>query len=286
MQEVGIIVKITAMKNQLTSMEKRISEYVLEDPERIKNLNTYDVAKNCKVSQATIVRFAKKMGFSGFPEFKLTLSQDIGNRKAESHINIMHEELKPNDTFEIIGKKVANENIRAVNNTYEITDFNELEKAVQAINKARKIMLVGVGFSGIVAKDFYFKLMELGKVASFENDSHMQLSYISTMNENDILFVISHSGKTLELFNLVKVAKNRGIKIITLTNVANNPIRELGDIKLGTVEMKSDFRATALSPRISQLTVIDMIYVKLMLENENLQDYIFNAIELVKSSKL
>lgn len=286
MQEVGIIVKITAMKNQLTSMEKRIAEYVLEDPERIKNLNTYDVAKNCKVSQATIVRFAKKMGFSGFPEFKLTLSQDIGNRKAESHINIMHEELKPSDTFEIIGKKVANENIRAVNNTYEITDFNELEKAVQAINKARKIMLVGVGFSGIVAKDFYFKLMELGKVASFENDSHMQLSYISTMNENDILFVISHSGKTLELFNLVKVAKNRGIKIITLTNVANNPIRELGDIKLGTVEMKSDFRATALSPRISQLTVIDMIYVKLMLENENLQDYIFNAIELVKSSKL
>lgn len=286
MQEVGIIVKITAMKNQLTSMEKRIAEYVLEDPERIKNLNTYDVAKNCKVSQATIVRFAKKMGFSGFPEFKLTLSQDIGNRKAESHINIMHEELKPNDTFEIIGKKVANENIRAVNNTYEITDFNELEKAVQAISKARKIMLVGVGFSGIVAKDFYFKLMELGKVASFENDSHMQLSYISTMNENDILFVISHSGKTLELFNLVKVAKNRGIKIITLTNVANNPIRELGDIRLGTVEMKSDFRATALSPRISQLTVIDMIYVKLMLENENLQDYIFNAIELVKSSKL
>lgn len=286
MQEVGIIVKITAMKNQLTSMEKRIAEYVLEDPERIKNLNTYDVAKNCKVSQATIVRFAKKMGFSGFPEFKLTLSQDIGNRKAESHINIMHEELKPDDTFEIIGKKVTNENIRAVNNTYEITDFNELEKAVQAINKARKIMLVGVGFSGIVAKDFYFKLMELGKVASFENDSHMQLSYISTMNENDILFVISHSGKTLELFNLVKVAKNRGIKIITLTNVANNPIRELGDIKLGTVEMKSDFRATALSPRISQLTVIDMIYVKLMLENENLQDYIFNAIELVKSSKL
>lgn len=214
------------------------------------------------------------------------MSQDIGNRKAESHVNIMHEELKSTDSFEIIGKKVATENIRAVNNTYEITDFNELEKAVQAINNARKIMLVGVGFSGIVARDFYFKLMELGKVASFENDSHMQLSYLSTMNENDILFVISHSGKTLELFNLAKVAKNKGIKIITLTSVASNPIRELGDIKLSTVEMKSDFRATALSPRISQLTVIDMIYIKLMLENENLQDYIFNAIELVKDSKL
>lgn len=282
----GIIIKLNAMKNQLTSIEKKIAEYILEDPERIKNLTTYEIAKNCDTSQASIVRFSKKLGFSGFPDFKLSLSQDIGNRKAESHVNIMHEELKSTDSFEIIGKKVATENTRAVNNTYEITDFNELEKAVQAINSARKIMLAGVGFSGIVARDLYFKLMELGKVASFENDSHMQLSYLSTMNENDILFVISHSGKTLELFNLTKVAKNKGIKIITLTSVANNPIRELGDIRLSTVEMKNDFRATALSPRISQLTVIDMIYIKLMLENENLQDYIFNAIELVKDSKL
>lgn len=282
----GIIIKLNAMKNQLTSIEKKIAEYILEDPERIKNLTTYEIAQNCDTSQASIVRFSKKLGFSGFPDFKLSLSQDIGNRKAESHVNIMHEELKSTDSFEIIGKKVATENTRAVNNTYEITDFNELEKAVQAINNARKIMLAGVGFSGIVARDLYFKLMELGKVASFENDSHMQLSYLSTMNENDILFVISHSGKTLELFNLTKVAKNKGIKIITLTSVANNPIRELGDIRLSTVEMKSDFRATALSPRISQLTVIDMIYIKLMLENENLQDYIFNAIELVKNSKL
>ena len=275
----GVIIKLNAMKNQLTSIEKKIAEYILADPERIKNLNTYEIANNCDTSQASIVRFSKKLGFKGFPDFKLSLSQDIGNRKAESHVNIMHEEIKPTDTFEVIGKK-------AVNNTYEITDFKELEKAVKIISDARKIMLAGVGFSGIVAKDFHFKLLELGKESLFEADTHMQLSCLATMNENDVLFVISHSGKTLEVFNLVKAAKNKKIKIITLTSVVQSPIRELGDIKLSTVEMKSDFRATALSPRISQLTVIDMIYIKLMLENEKLQDYIFNAIELVKSFKL
>lgn len=243
-------------------------------------------AENIYQGGTNIVRFSKKLGFKGFPDFKLSLSQDIGNRKAESHVNIMHEEIKPTDTFEIIGKKVATENTMAVNNTYEITDFKELEKAVKMISEARKIMLAGVGFSGIVAKDFHFKLLELGKQTLFENDTHMQLSYLATMNENDVLFVISHSGKTLEVFNLAKAAKNRKVKIITLTSVVQSPIRELGDIKLSTVEMKSDFRATALSPRISQLTVIDMIYIKLMLENEDLQDYIFNAIELVKGFKL
>ena len=282
----GVIIKINTMKNQLTSIEKRIAEYILKDPEAIKNLNTYQVAKNCKASQASIVRFAKKLGFKGFPDFKLSLSQDIGNRKAESHVNIIHEEIKPEDSFEIVGKKVAHANITAVNNTYEITDFKELENAVKVIAQADKIMVVGVGFSGIVAKDFYYKLLELGKHAIMENDTHTQLSCLSSMGKNDLLFVISHSGKTVQMYDIAKVAKDRGIKIISMTSIVPNPISDLADIKLGTVEMKNNFRSTALSPRISQLTVVDMIYIKLMLENKNMQDYIFNAIELVQGFKI
>ena len=282
----GVIIKLNTMKNQLTSIEKRIAEYILKDPEAIKNLNTYQVAKNCKASQASIVRFAKKLGFKGFPDFKLSLSQDIGNRKAESHVNIIHEEIKPEDSFEIVGKKVAHANITAVNNTYEITDFKELENAVKVIAQADKIMVVGVGFSGIVAKDFYYKLLELGKHAIMENDTHTQLSCLSSMGKNDLLFVISHSGKTVQMYDIAKVAKDRGIKIISMTSIVPNPISDLADIKLGTVEMKNNFRSTALSPRISQLTVVDMIYIKLMLENKNMQDYIFNAIELVQGFKL
>ena len=114
----------------------------------------------------------------------------------------------------------------------------------------------------------------------------MQLSCLSTMGKEDVLFVISHSGKTMEMYNIVKVAKSKNIKVISMTSVAPNPIRELADIKLSTVEMKNNFRSTALSPRISQLTVIDMLYVKLMLENKNMQEYIFDAIELVQGFKI
>lgn len=282
----GVIIKINTMKSQLTSIEKRIAEYILKDPESIKNLNTYQVAKNCKASQASIVRFAKKLGFKGYPDFKLSLSQDIGNRKAESHINIIHEEIKSDDTFEVVGKKIAHENILAINNTCEITDFKELENAVKAIANADKIMIAGVGFSGIVAKDLYYKLLELGKHAIMETDTHMQLSCLSSMGKKDVLFVISHSGKTVEMYDITKVAKDKGVKIISMTSIVPNPISDLANIKLGTVEMKSNFRSTALSPRISQLTVIDMIYIKLMLENKKMQDYIFNAIDLVQGFKL
>lgn len=282
----GVLIKINSMLDSVSSTERKVGEYILENPEKIKDLNTYELANVTETSQATVVRFAKKLGFKGFPVFKLSLSQDLGNRKAESHINIIHEKIKTDDSFEIIGRKIASENVSAINNTCEVTDFVELEKAVVMLSKANKIMLAGIGFSGIVAKDFCYKLLELGKHAMIEADTHMQLSCISTMGEDDVLFIISHSGKTMEMYNIAKVAKSKGITVIAMTSIAPNPIRELADIKLNTVEMNNNFRSTALSPRISQLTVIDMLYIKMMLENKNMQDYIFDAIELVQGFKI
>lgn len=284
----GVLIKISNMLNDFSTREKKVADYILEKPEKIKNLNTYETAEKTKTSQATVVRFAKRLGFKGFPDFKLALSQDLGNRKAEANVNIIHEEIKVDDSFEVIGRKIANENIVAINNTCEIADFTELERAVKALSEADKIMLAGVGFSWIVAKDFCYKLLELGKHTIIEADTHMQLSCLTSMKETDVLFVISHSGKTIEMYNLVKLAKEKNITVISLTNIAPNPIREIADIKLSTVEMKStgNFRSTPLAPRISQLTVIDMLYIKLMLENKDMQDYIFEAIELAQRFKI
>lgn len=114
----------------------------------------------------------------------------------------------------------------------------------------------------------------------------MQFSLLTTMTSRDILFVISYSGKTKEVYEITKKAKERGIQIITLTTIAGNPIRDLGDITLNTVELNKNFRATALSPRISQMTVIDMLYVKLILENKEMEENILEAMEIVKNFKL
>lgn len=282
----GVIVKIKNLKETLTHSERKIADYILNNLEKIKDFNTYEIALNCKTSQASVVRFAKKIGYKGFPDFKLSLSQDLGNKKAEYHYNIIKEDIKNDDTFEAIGKKITNENVRAINNTFEICDFKELDKAVKLLSKANKIMLAGIGFSGIVAKDFYYKLVEIGKNAIVEVDTHIQLSCLSTMDKDDVLFVISHSGKTMEMYNVARLAKEKGIKVISMTNIASNPIKDISDIALATVEIDNNFRETAFSPRISQLTVVDMLYVKMIIENKKLQDYIYNAIDLVQGFKL
>lgn len=282
----SIILKIKILKKEMTSIELKIANYIIKNSDELKVLNTYDIAKKCGVSQASIVRFSKKIGFSGFPEFKIALIQELGETMSKNSISVVDEEINSKDSVDTVTQKIINKNILAIQNTLAITDMEELERAIFAIEKSKKIMLVGVGFSGIVAKDFYFKLTEIGKNVIFETDPHMQLSYLTTLSKRDLIFVISYSGQTREVYNLVKEAKKRNIPIISLTTLAPNLIRDLADIRLNTVDLGENYRVSPLSPRISQFTIIDSIYVNLILRNKERETYIKNALDLVKEYKI
>lgn len=280
------LLKIKILKKEMTSTEKKIASYILKNKNNLKELNTYEIASECGVSQASIVRFSKKLGFSGFPEFKISIIEDFGKNEYENNVSVIDDKINKKDSIESICKKIALKNINAVQNTLSIMDMKELEKAITLIEKAKKVMIVGIGFSGIVAKDFSFKLVEIGKNIIFENDSHMQLSYLTTLTKNDVIFVISYSGQTKEIYDVIKEAKNRDIPIISLTTLAPNLIRDLADIKLNTVDLGENYRGSVLSPRISQFTVIDSIYVNLILKNKKRENYIKNALKIVKEHKI
>lgn len=102
----GVLIKISSMLDDFSARERKVADYILDKPEKVKELNTYEIAEKTRTSQATVVRFAKRIGYKGFPDFKIALSQDLGNRKAEAHVNIIHEEIKADDSFDIIGKKL------------------------------------------------------------------------------------------------------------------------------------------------------------------------------------
>lgn len=281
----SVILKLGMMKKYFSKTEKIIAEYILKHPDEVKSLTAYEMGQICHTSQPSIIRFAKKLGFSGYPAFKLALSQDMGERSAKE-INVIDREISPSDSFAEVCQKITRENIKAIEDTQSLLDIESLEKAIQAISKAKRIMIVGAGFSGVVAKDFSYKLLELGKDVLFESDLHIQFSLLTTMKKRDVLFVVSYSGRTREVYELTKKAKERGIQIITLTSIAQNPIRDLSDIALNTIELGENYRSTALAPRISQMTIIDMIYVKLILENKEMEEKILDAIEIVKNFKI
>ena len=283
----SVISKMKEMQGELTAKEKKISKYILQHLDKIVYMNTYQIADKCKVSQASVVRFAKKLGYSGFPEFKISFGRDMGRRDVEEKINFIYEDIQETDELDDLIKKIVYANSNIIQDTYSILDTNTVKEAVEIIKNARKIFILGAGYSGIVAKDFHYKLGELGMNSICEADYHIQLASISTLNENDVVFVISQGGKTVDIYNLVKEAKKRKVKIISVTQMSSNPIRDLADIKISTIMEKNNFRSTALSSRIAQLTIIDIIYVALITENKELAEkYIGDAMKLVSDFKM
>ena len=283
----SVISKMKEMQSELTAKEKKISKYILQHLDKIVYMNTYQIADKCKVSQASVVRFAKKLGYSGFPEFKISFGRDMGRRDVEEKINFIYEDIQETDELDDLIKKIVYANSNIIQDTYSILDTNTVKEAVEIIKNARKIFILGAGYSGIVAKDFHYKLGELGMNSICEADYHIQLASISTLNESDVVFVISQGGKTVDIYNLVKEAKKRKAKIISVTQMSSNPIRDLADIKISTIMEKNNFRSTALSSRIAQLTIIDIIYVALITENKELAEkYIGDALKLVSDFKM
>jgi len=283
----SVISKLNKMQNIFTKKEKKISKYILDNLDKIMHMNTYEIAEECETSQASVVRFAKKMGYSGFPEFKVDFGKDMGRREAKEKVNFVYEDLKDGNEMEDMVKKVVYVNSNIIQDTYSIISTDDIVDSITMITKAKKIMIIGAGYSGIIARDLQYKLRELGIMAFFESDYHMQLSTISTLGEEDLLFVISQSGKTLDIYNLVKEAKKKNIKIISITQMAKNPISELSDVNLHTVVEKNNFRSTALYSRISQLTIVDIIYVALITRNKKLAEkYIGDAMKIVSDFKI
>ncbi len=256
------ITKLKEMKEVFTKTETKVAQYILGNLENIKGMRGKELGVLIGIRQSSISRFAKKLGYKGFPEFKIALSEAIIRKKSKK-TKIVHDQISMDDISSEVIKKVAYQNIEAIKNTTSIVDVSDMEGAVDAICKARNIYILGAGFSGLVAKNLMYKLLEINLSANYLDDTHIQLTSMNNTTPDDLVFAISHSGQTYEIIKSVEIAQKNGAKIITLTKVVENPLSKLADIAIKTVAENVNFRLTAISSTITQLTVIDAIFILL-----------------------
>jgi len=119
----GILIKIKSMYASLKGSEKKLAKYIIENTEVILYQSLNETAIKSKVSEATIIRFSRKIGLKGFQDLKLHLSRDI-----VSPIHSIHEELEENDDVKTIVSKVFGGNIQTMKDTLEMLDISEVEK--------------------------------------------------------------------------------------------------------------------------------------------------------------
>ena len=210
------------IKNSFSSFhasEALIANCILADPVRVAQMNISQLADFSTTSVASVVRFSKAMGFKGYPEFRMALVGEVSRfGMNQSNPTELDSGITTEDSVEEIIQKIANADARAIQTTAERLDVASFKKVVQAWDKASNIGIFGLASSGHVAMDLQLKLNRQGKAAVAWRDAHTALTSVSLLNPGDCLVAISHSGTTLDVVEVIQEFKERGIKIILITN--------------------------------------------------------------------
>ncbi|RKN78311.1 MurR/RpiR family transcriptional regulator [Paenibacillus ginsengarvi] len=246
-----------AILDQLKPSERKAADYILEHPKDVVKLSVQKLAEYSGVSEATIIRLTKTMNMKGFQELKLRIAGDLSSNIPTG----VYEEIKMGASVEEIIQAVSNNNKQSIQDTISVLSFEEVERAAEALAKARKIDVYGMGASAVIAQDIHQKLNRINWWCQAYADFHAQLTSAVTLTDRDVAFGISYSGQTNEIIESLSEAKKQGATIITLTKFGSSPVADLGDIRLFTSSVEQSIRSGAMASRIAQLNVVDILFI-------------------------
>ncbi len=216
------------------------------------------LADQIDTSVSTISRFAKRLGYASYPELQLAISQQL--QQPEN----LSADIDRTDPDILVAQKVFNSNSSSLNKTLDLLSESKLTNAVSLIQKCQRLSFFGLGASDVVALDAYHKFLRTQVNAVFNTDYHMALMQAAKMDEYDCAIVISHSGRNLDTLKMAHILKDNHVPIIVITSFSSSELAKLGDTTFYSVSDDSKYRSQALSSLISQMSIIDCLYMSVM----------------------
>ena len=237
-----------------TQTERKIARYLSENLETALRNTLLELAEDIGVSDASVVRFCKSIGYKGFQEFKINAALEC-----VPATKLYNPSVQPGDSVREVCDKIFSSEISALEQTQHSLDMRALEMATTLLTRARRITFVGTGGSILIARDAQHKFLKIGLQVTALEDKDMQMMQVSLMGSQDVLFAVSHSGTNLHVMEMVRIAKRNGVAVVALLSNVKNPIAEAADCVLCTKGEKTIFESESVSTRLSQLAVVDTL---------------------------
>lgn len=257
-----VIGTIRAARTSLRPAERRVATAVLADPEAAVGATVASLAAQADVSQATVVRFVRALGFDGLADLRIALAQELTRRDVElERSTIEHGRLDLTDELADVVAKLAFHEARSIEQTGRLIDHDGLGAVADAIAARRPVVALGVGASGLAASDLTQRLQRIGLVSMFSADTHLQLTHAALADADAIVIAFSFGGRTAEVHRALTLARQRGALTVAVTGSPTSPVAEQADVVLLTSARESEMRAGALASRMAQLAVVDFLFV-------------------------
>jgi DNA-binding MurR/RpiR family transcriptional regulator len=241
---------------------RRVAEAVLARPQVVLELTITQLAHSCSTSEATVVRFCRTLGFSGFSPFKLQVAAELATESVRQEGGSLDgTDVLAGDGLAAVVAKVSAGEMLALRETASGLDLGALAEVVKRIVSASTIVLHGVGASGLGADDLAHKLQRIGHQALCDHDAHNSIALAALLGQHGVAIGFSHSGRTRETVEFLRVARTAGATAVAITNGKRSPITANADLVLRTAVRETALRPGAMASRIAQLSLVDYIFV-------------------------
>ena len=240
----------------------RIARVVADRPRVVIDSTITELATLCGTSVASVIRFCRSIGVDGYAALRMALAAELGRESAQfGESTGFGSEISPADSVREAVSKVAALELLAIEETIAGLDDEVLDAAVSAIDAAPRILLFGIGASGLVAADFAQKLLRIGRTAVVLGDAHVASAVAALGGSGTVAVGISHSGTTIETQRFLRSAREAGVTTIAITGAPDSPVAEAAGHALLSRAREPRLRAGAMVSRIAQLALVDCLFV-------------------------
>ena len=269
----SILKKLTSGDIKFSKSDKKILDYIGNDYRRMTQMSIQTLAEHSDVSEPTINRLAKKLGCKGFPDLKMRIVEEISklHQVKKIQLNVQNDSAVTRD-------KILDVISQSINSLKYSTTIEQIEKAVELFYNAKKISFFGLGASSSVSLDAQHKCLRLGIPTYTQNDYINQQMLSTTLDQGDLICLISYSGQTKQTIAIAEIAKKNNIPCISITR-SNSKLAQLSDVVLNAETSIEENSGMPMTSRIIHLVIIDILTTLLIQKKELVSAQNINKIQ-------
>lgn len=254
--------RIMQLQLELTPAEQRVATLVLEHPRTMLNEPIAEIARMAEVSQPTVIRFCRSLGFLGLADFKLKFASSLTGT-----IPVRHTQVRLSDSTYDLSAKVIDNTVSAILKFRDQVDVKSVERAINLMRKANRVEFYAMGNSRVVALDGQHKFFRFRIPTASYGDSHLFSLAAQLLKAGDVVIAISNSGKVQELLDAVDAARHAGADVIAITS-SHSPLAKKASVCLAVDHTEDSTLFLSMISRVLQLLLIDILSVGISLDTQ------------------
>ena len=249
--DLDVLQHIKSFYPELSQVEKRIADTIEVKLEHIPDMTVTELAEQSDVSDASVIRFAKKIGYEGFYQMKIQIIRSFYHEGKDNS--------QPNETA-TLPEQIADIITSNIKNCFNSIDMEAVQKTVELIKTSKNIFFFAAGNSLTIAQDASYKLGKLGYRSFCETIPERSLLQARNMQKGDLACAVSRSGSSQLVVQALHIVKRKGIPSVIISNYTKSPCAALGSILLLTSSYRSLYPGETVQTRIAEMALVDLIY--------------------------